>query len=455
MLNICSNSLKYTKSGNIEVALKITTQVDGDRLHHVHLTVTDTGVGMSPEFLKYHLFTPFMQENSLIPGTGLGLSIVKSIVESMGGTIIVESRLGEGTRIAVAAPLSEDSARSPELRPDEDFLPHNKLRGLSFNLTSFASKASSTAHIVPTPKTLRRCILNICEGRFGMIHADTVGPALPNVLLLDMHGITTSDYLDVAPLLSNTTPSILSAFVVIGGTIPQIGHLPQTPTHLTSPITAKRLWAVLVAALEGTQPTKALHSPTISLLRTASPSPTPHPTMNAMPSRLPSDNCITCNKPTTPMSEEPPKPITPTPSPPTCRFKRFLLVDDNRINLKVLAAFAKRLKVPYSTAADGAEAVRLYEQAYLDETQPFDCAFMDISMPVMNGFEAVAKIRAIEQEGKGRGKGEGRSERAFILALTGLGSEGARKEAMSVGCDHFLLKPLKFKDVVPLLVGAR
>ena len=56
----------------------------------------------------------------------------------------------------------------------------------------------------------------------------------------------------------------------------------------------------------------------------------------------------------------------------TSRFKHFLLVDDNRINLRVLAAFAKHLDVLYSIAADGAELVRLYKNATLEESNPFD-----------------------------------------------------------------------------------
>jgi CheY-like chemotaxis protein len=70
--------------------------------------------------------------------------------------------------------------------------------------------------------------------------------------------------------------------------------------------------------------------------------------------------------------------------------------------------------------------------------------FMDISMPVMDGFQAVAAIRRVEEE-------HGRGERSYIFALTGLGSEKARMEARKAGFDEFLLKPVRFKDVGPLL----
>jgi CheY-like chemotaxis protein len=152
-----------------------------------------------------------------------------------------------------------------------------------------------------------------------------------------------------------------------------------------------------------------------------------------------------------------------------CRFHRLLLVDDNPINLKMLCAFAKRLNVPYSSATDGEEAVRLYQAAaeQEDPQMSYDCIFMDISMPVMDGFQAVSKIRRIEDElikkiaqsqsndaskhNLDGAAGDGGGARAYIFALTGLGSEKARKQARCSGFDEFLLKPVRFKDVLPML----
>ena len=81
-------------------------------------TISDTGVGMSEEFLQ-HIFEPFAQEKndarSVYQGTGLGMAIVKSLVEKMNGTIRVESRLGEGSTFTVTIPF--DIAPPPETQP--------------------------------------------------------------------------------------------------------------------------------------------------------------------------------------------------------------------------------------------------------------------------------------------------------------------------------------------------
>jgi signal transduction histidine kinase/ActR/RegA family two-component response regulator len=99
LFNLLSNAVKFTPEGGT-----ITYQVSGKKVGSGRLAIehriTDTGVGMSPEFLK-RLFEPFVQEgrNDTSPdrGSGLGLAIAKRLVDLMGGTIAVESERGRGT----------------------------------------------------------------------------------------------------------------------------------------------------------------------------------------------------------------------------------------------------------------------------------------------------------------------------------------------------------------------
>jgi CheY-like chemotaxis protein len=121
------------------------------------------------------------------------------------------------------------------------------------------------------------------------------------------------------------------------------------------------------------------------------------------------------------------------------RTPEFLLVDDNFINLKILSSYMKKLKQPYQTASDGLEAVTAYEA----DPGRFSCILMDISMPVMDGFEATRRIRAFESQQGLRP--------ALILALTGLASEEAQREATVSGLDLFLTKPVRLKELGPIL----
>ena len=98
-MNLLSNAYKYTPSGSVDVCVKeIPCQREGYVTYQT--TITDTGIGMSEEFLP-HIFEEFSRENNTtdnkIEGTGLGMPIVKRLVELMGGTIEVKSKKGEGT----------------------------------------------------------------------------------------------------------------------------------------------------------------------------------------------------------------------------------------------------------------------------------------------------------------------------------------------------------------------
>lgn len=114
VMNLLGNALKYTERGSINVSLEI----DSSRKHekeagflHACITVTDTGKGMSDDFVRNHAFTAFSQEDSLAIGTGLGLSIIRSIVDSLGGKIDLRSQkdLGTEVKIWLSLPAADDA----------------------------------------------------------------------------------------------------------------------------------------------------------------------------------------------------------------------------------------------------------------------------------------------------------------------------------------------------------
>ena len=104
LLNILSNALKYTPTGN-SVTMTVTELPSEREGYAVYQTIIeDTGIGMSEEFLS-HMFEYFSRERTTtesgVSGTGLGTAIVKKLVDLMHGTIDVESKLGEGTKITL------------------------------------------------------------------------------------------------------------------------------------------------------------------------------------------------------------------------------------------------------------------------------------------------------------------------------------------------------------------
>lgn len=107
VMNLFGNALKYTRRGFIRVKLEtretpMTPDIGGAKSANatsIVLTITDSGSGMSPEFMRTKLFTPFSQESPMNPGTGLGLSLVRSIVSMLNGNINIQSAVDVGTEV--------------------------------------------------------------------------------------------------------------------------------------------------------------------------------------------------------------------------------------------------------------------------------------------------------------------------------------------------------------------
>lgn len=116
MINLLDNSIKYNKRGGSVTFSSKTKPLDNGRALFC-FSVSDTGIGMTPKFLK-HIYEPFAQEGndarSKFQGTGMGMLIVKSLIELMGGTIEVTSELHVGTTFYVEIPLDID--KNPQAR---------------------------------------------------------------------------------------------------------------------------------------------------------------------------------------------------------------------------------------------------------------------------------------------------------------------------------------------------
>ena len=440
VMNLFANALKYTHYGFIEVSLKMVTLPENSEKRTVHLMVSDTGIGMSPEFLKHSLYEPFVQEDPVADGTGLGLSIVKKIVEDLQGTINVRSTQGVGTRFDVLVPIVGDHESLKDQLPSEDQVLDSSemVKGLSVCL--FTPSARMQDHHVSAAQldvqvrraaTLQSCLRSIARDWLGMEFS--CSDTLDN---LDADFIVAEKSRVVELIVAN--PALVDQIskhrmILVGpSTFSDLDENGLVDfVNLVYPISPKALARALRASLNSTMNTRS------SLLKEAIPLPPLLATQHRRNTTLghanlgPSaNNCPTVDH----LVAQVERAVVSTPN-----QRHLLVVDDNPINLHLLSNFLQRLGYTVETAVNGLEALEKYKT-----TPVFTTIFMDISMPIMNGFECSRAIRSFEAS-------RGVLKPTRIIALTGLGSEASKQEAKMSGIDAFFTKPVKFNMLKELL----
>lgn len=160
---------------------------------------------------------------------------------------------------------------------------------------------------------------------------------------------------------------------------------------------------------------------------------------------LPSGSPPVINPTTPPLHRRSSQPQKAPPVTTPDESMHVLLVDDNDINLQLLVMFMKKCRFTYAEAKNGQEAVERYKAASYrsNSSRRFDFVLMDIGMPVMNGLQATRLIREHEREVGWPS--------TTVIALTGLASADAQRDAESAGVDVFLAKPVKFAELKQLL----
>lgn len=171
VMNLLGNALKYTDSGFVAISLV----QSGNTSQHINLslTVEDSGRGMSPDFQKTKLFSPFSQEDPFASGTGLGLSIVKQIVESLRGDIAVKSTVKVGTQIQVTLQLP--IGQSDTTKHNHNLLnAPEALKGASVSILCECDSIGGQRG-----KKVKESMQNACQG-FNMDILDIYDPNLSN-----------------------------------------------------------------------------------------------------------------------------------------------------------------------------------------------------------------------------------------------------------------------------------
>lgn len=118
-------------------------------------------------------------------------------------------------------------------------------------------------------------------------------------------------------------------------------------------------------------------------------------------------------------------------------------MDDNAINVKILATHVKRHNIPFLTAQNGQEALDIYTSS----PATYRTILMDISMPVMDGLASTRAIRRLE-------KLQG-LEPSTVIIVTGLADAVVQQETQASGADAYLAKPVRLKELDKVMADLR
>jgi PAS domain S-box-containing protein len=386
LTNLIGNAVKFTERGEVSVKVSLVEKnVSGDAEEQASLRfdVIDTGIGISPE-TQGRLFQAFTQADSSTSrrygGTGLGLSISKDLVVLMDGSIGVESTLGQGTNFWFTLPLKQVDSDVPE--PQANF-------------------TGKRALIVDDNAT-NRMILNHYLSNWGFTLSETDnGPAAlieleaavernePYDLLLsdmqmpDMDGFSLARAIAQKPSIAGT-PRILLSSGGIGSESERLAA--GFAQSLLKPVRQSQLFEAIIAALQ-------------------------LPARKAAPVAKDKEAVLDYSS------------------------KRVLVVEDNKVNQKVILAQLAKFQLKPDLANNGQEALDHLQR------ETYDLVFMDCQMPVMDGYEATRILRDREQ-----GK-----RRTPVTALTAHASVGEREKCLSAGMDDYLSKPVSRAELAIVL----
>jgi CheY-like chemotaxis protein len=477
IMNIFGNAMKYTEEGRVSLSLEAVSHSEGRSRRQgledmVTLTVSDTGRGISEEFLRSKLYTPFAQEDPLAVGTGLGLSIVRSLVKALNGHIRVRSRPGEGTIVRVILPLARPvGEESPPVEPHTYNVQQREILTKMLMLREgYPGKRVAIWGIEPENLTQNETWGEIAKYLTEWFGVEVV--PWPCSLPLDILLIREIDLQDLRKVeLPATLPSLLVlCSKPVDYSVAQSEWLPLASSVdiIRRPCGPHKLARSVLKCLQNSRSTvvtpacvdkdpmesmdlvirappisSTLSSPTSCAIDDTIPHVGPEKTAGTGPTslgELPPDASVISAPPEAIVAAPLPRPLVEG-AIESKRPIRVLVVDDNRINLNLMMTFMKKRHLSELVAAEnGKLAVEAVERM----PTGFDIIFMDMSMPVMNGFEATRAIRALERESDGR-------RPAIIIALTGLSSSRDESEALASGVDFFLTKPVSFREVSRLL----
>ncbi len=334
LINLVSNAVKYTPEGGSVRLSMYEKPSNQEGCRDYAFVVQDTGTGMSPEFLE-KIFDPFEREESAATnhteGTGLGMAITKNVVDMMGGTIEVESVLGEGSTFTATIPLKvEDESEEPDL---------SELRG------------ARVLVVDDDPDVLENTLPFLEEA--GLRGAMAFSGAEALALTTEAH----REGDDFRAIIIDWVMPVMDGVETVRRIREEVGE--DTPIILLSAYD----WSEIEDEAKGAGVTAFVSKPLFKsrLYRV----------LQSMCSNGQQDGSRTVRIPP--------------------RVKgRVLLVEDNELNCEIASELIQNTGAQVETVPDGLEAV---DRVIDSPDGHYDLVFMDMQMPRMNGIEAVKAIR--------------------------------------------------------------
>jgi len=398
--NLISNALKFTEKGQVSISVSAMSPAFFQHTSRqiIRFDISDTGIGLTTEQIEY-VFNTFGQADisttRRFGGSGLGLSICKQLIELMGGTIGLHSVPGEGTTVWFTVPLEFDS-NAPAVEQhyhslynehlliidDDNFARDLVGHQLSYWNVRFDSVAGSDEAL--------QCIRNADrrDDPFTILLIDWLMPERDGIWLLErIHADLVSGRLKYRPyvlMMSGANRQSLIQSALNGELAPD--------AFLTKPFTASRLFDCL------TEMKRKPYSPGTKALQSIDRF---HPAIAGA---------------------------------------RVLLVEDNETNQLVALTMLEKIGCRINVASNGLEALELLRAAVSQE-KPYELVFMDLHMPVMDGFEATALIRSSEW---------GRD--LPVVAMTAAAFASDRKAVKDAGMQDFVTKPIDMQHLTEVLL---
>ena len=393
--NLLSNAVKFTDAGEVVMDVSSTGSSTPGELN-LRIEVRDTGIGI-PEDKLENVFGKFTQVDSsstrVHEGTGLGLAISKGLVELMGGRVGVSSSLGVGSTFWVEIPLAASASAAPSA-------PIVQARGK--RVLVIDDNATSRGIILERLEWWEMQgagAASATEGVKAMNVAFDRGEAF-DLIILDFD----------LPMAAG--PEVLRV-------------IREHPVMKATPVVGLSIVENLdAAASRGPRQLDA------TLLRPLSSSALLDQIMSLLAARAAADNRKTGDRETGSTSDE------ASSAGPTS----ILVVEDNQVNQMVAREMLKMMGFVPVIANNGEEGVRAWRAK-----RP-SVVLMDVSMPVLSGYDATAAIRAAEAA-------EG-LPRTHIIGMTAHAMEGDREACLDAGMDNFIPKPVTTEQVRKALVAA-